>query len=558
MSWKDRAIADKDYQAASEEVPTEKESWKSRALSNDDYNAAMGVDPDKPSKAESFLRGAGEGATFGFGDELSAAAQPGVNKVLDALNIGKLFGGGYDVGDTDTSTYKERRDEFRKENMDAAAANPGYNLVGNVLGAIPASIAGGGLLAGAGKGAQALSKAEKAARLAKQGLMLSTAEGALAGAGNSEELNTTLGDTLKGGAIGLGVGAAGLGVAAGANKISKTLSKADKIADTLADQHARRALGFKKQHFNKLAGGAEQADEIAGVLRKKGLFKYGISEEAMARSVNEMKEEAYNAIDNIYNSTGLGDEIGGNANDIINRINTNVFPDQKNLASFKPYKRKLDDVIADIQAHAVNEAGDLTHNGILKIKQFLGELGFDKGANDRGSKVYQKAWQEAKNYIDETIEKASSKSNLSNLKEANKLYFSAEKGAKALKNKINQESSNRAFSLMKSIGGGIGGTVGGVPGAIAGYTAMELGDRFGQQTASKVLGSTAKKLQHPVMKMVTNAPAKFGEKYGRVLSQAAARGPSAVASTHYTMMQKDPEYRKQYEKYREQEFKKSE
>jgi len=79
------------------------------------------VTPEEPgwfqpgSRSESLTRGFSNAATFGMGDEASAA-------------IRSLMGAG---------KYKELRDQERAANENAAETHPGYNLAGNIVGAIP-------------------------------------------------------------------------------------------------------------------------------------------------------------------------------------------------------------------------------------------------------------------------------------------------------------------------------------------------------------------------------------------------------------------------------------
>lgn len=153
-----------------------------------------GVD-DSSVRASDVIRAAGQGLSFGFGDELAAIARSA-------------------VGD---KTYEEAvADERAKlEAFRSANAPLAYGL--EIAGSIPTSLLGVGLL---GRGAQAASKAfpllaktPTAARTA----LATGAEGALYGAGSSEE-----GQRLQGAGVGGAVGGA-LGGAAGVvlPKISK-------------------------------------------------------------------------------------------------------------------------------------------------------------------------------------------------------------------------------------------------------------------------------------------------------------------------------------------------
>jgi len=149
------------------------------------------------SKTESGLRGAAQGATFGFADELTGGGE----SFMDLLG-----------GDTSmVDNYKKHRDESRSNYKQAEEENPLTYLAGNLAGGLAVPVPGAGSATGV-------------AALAKQGAIA----GGLFGLGTSEaDLTdpTDLGkvkdagvDTLEGAGIG-GVMGAGMGA------IGKGLSK---------------------------------------------------------------------------------------------------------------------------------------------------------------------------------------------------------------------------------------------------------------------------------------------------------------------------------------------
>jgi hypothetical protein len=131
-------------------------------------------EPEEPGLLESTLRGAGQGASFGFQDEIAGA--------LESAFTDK--------------TYKQARDESRARNAAAEAAHPwGYGL-GSVLGTAGTGLVTGGLAAGAAKaGAGAVAK-------------LAAAEGAAQALGSSDadltegQFGQAAKDTAIGGVVG--------------------------------------------------------------------------------------------------------------------------------------------------------------------------------------------------------------------------------------------------------------------------------------------------------------------------------------------------------------------
>jgi hypothetical protein len=121
--------------------------------------------PEKPGALESVARGAVQGATMGFADEISGA--------IESLLSGK--------------SYEQARDESRANFKAANDAHPWLSLAGNVVGSVPTALLPGGGVA-----------------------KLATA-GAISGIGGSEAKDAAgvLSDAATGAVIGGGLGVAG-------------------------------------------------------------------------------------------------------------------------------------------------------------------------------------------------------------------------------------------------------------------------------------------------------------------------------------------------------------
>lgn len=137
------------------------------------------------SAGEALGRGILQGASFGFGDELSGGigaligSDPALGQTFDAPTLG--------------GRYQQARDFYRAKNRGAQEAYGKTYLGGQLLGGIAAP---GGLAA---RGATGLTGAARIAYLAKLG----GATGALAGAGAAEgDFGDTLGSALRGGVTG--------------------------------------------------------------------------------------------------------------------------------------------------------------------------------------------------------------------------------------------------------------------------------------------------------------------------------------------------------------------
>jgi hypothetical protein len=176
----------------------------------------------EPNIAESTsaLAGAGQGASFGFADELAG---------LGSAAKGALSGQGFE--------YKKKRDEWRKWFEKAQKENPGAYLAGELGGSLgTAVIPGVGILGNLGK-----------AGLVTKGAITGAGVGALSGIGQSTAENPLdiAKDAKNAAILGGGLGAAG-GLAA--KGVSKLASKLPEIAEQRA---FKAATGQNKKAFKE-------------------------------------------------------------------------------------------------------------------------------------------------------------------------------------------------------------------------------------------------------------------------------------------------------------------
>lgn len=182
--WKSRAL------------PASGTDWKSRAVQ---LPTSSTTDPTQdPGALEALARGAEQGATLGFGDEINGALST-AGDVLTGQN--------QDLGIIDD--YRKQRDDSRQL-MDAAEkAHPYVSGAGNLLGGLATALATGGGSAAA-EGAAGAAEAATLLDAAKTGAGI----GAVAGLGNSKadltkgQLGQALNDTETGAAGGAILGGA--------------------------------------------------------------------------------------------------------------------------------------------------------------------------------------------------------------------------------------------------------------------------------------------------------------------------------------------------------------
>lgn len=159
-----------------------------------------------PSNLEIFGRGAGQGVTFGFGDEINGAVQ-----ALGQRYLPEKWGGGGEAAQRRplADLYRASVDSDRLANHRAEATNKRLFLAGNIAGGLVTAplLTTGGAPMLAARGAPLTTNL---GRLMLQGAKTGALGGAISGLGTSEE--QTLGGMAKDTAIGAGAGAAVGGV----------------------------------------------------------------------------------------------------------------------------------------------------------------------------------------------------------------------------------------------------------------------------------------------------------------------------------------------------------
>jgi len=196
------------------------------------------------SKLESFGRGAVQGATFGFGDEIAGALESAAGS----------------LGIVPDKTYRQARDESRANFGAAEEANPLTSMAGNIAGGVAtAAIPTGGVLSMASTAGKTGLAGSKIAQAGYLGAKL----GGLTGLGNStaDSLGGMAHDTITGAETGGALGAATQAVfpllSAGAKAAKDTLKQTfDPILQRM------QALGAKPGDVKKLGGYKVIADAV--------------------------------------------------------------------------------------------------------------------------------------------------------------------------------------------------------------------------------------------------------------------------------------------------------
>ncbi len=279
------------------------------------------------SKLESVGRGALQGATLGYGDEITGGGEAMLNKLMGSHE--KLL-----------DLYKKHRDEARANNKKAQEDNPKSYLAGQIGGGAASALATGavglptvGILAGAGAGAAA-------------GLGNSDAD---LTSGDPSQYGQAAADTAKGGVIGGVIG----GVAKGVSALANT-------GDQTAERLAIKSLNGSPEKTGAMLKGVgnENRDSVGRtLLRNKILGKFGLNTDngvaeglqrtsdnlgqqqgAMVDGLADRSASMHDLASNIQNKLGLqmtttGENAADNAGQQLDKLSN--FADQNGNISLK-------------------------------------------------------------------------------------------------------------------------------------------------------------------------------------------------------------------------------
>ena len=266
--------------------------------------------------AEAVTRGAAQGATFGFADEMAGAAAaspiPGSaagKTTLGSFSAPDVIAGGarmlanrFGFGSGGSEAYTAERNRVRSGNESALNERPYSYMGGQLVGAL----AGTAPLAGAV--GQAASLAGNVARGGATGAIL----GAAQGAGEADELSNVPTEAAKGAGVGLAVGGAAPAIIAGAQRVVSPIRatpERQSLVDVLrregVDLTAGQRTGSKplmwaESTFGDMPGAGGKAAEIQNrqgqqftqaVMRRTGSDASLATPEAMEKTVSRLGQK---------------------------------------------------------------------------------------------------------------------------------------------------------------------------------------------------------------------------------------------------------------------------
>lgn len=425
----------------------------------------------------SLLRGAIQGATFGFGDELAGS----VKGLYDTATKGGNL----------SDNYKAARDTIRAQDDIAQQANPKTFVAGQVGGALIPTLASGG----------AAGELGLAGRLG-----LGAAEGAVNGLGASNA--NTVGGNLQDAAVGGALGGAGTGLGEAAGAIgSKLFGGATKALDP--EKNLALALGANAKDLDPIRG--KQFLAAVKHLSDEDYFPKTATTEGLFQKVLDDKEASGEAIGTIYQNAEKEAPL---VSPTIHRPLVAELPEGglelKNLRASSPdgktigLQDKLDKIMYDAPAgeragldrDVQDFAQKIKENqssvlGLWDVRKVIDNQislkgGWNQHLNPAAVEIRQSFRDALKNHLNDVVaDLARSKpDNYSPLARLNKLYGSLETVDDSLARKFGREGAN-ATPLGLKYRSALAGVLGA---GVIGHPAVGLPLAMAQQAMSGTEG----------------------------------------------------------------------
>lgn len=425
---------------------------------------------ETPSLGESAIRGATQGATLGFADEIAGGVEALWEKAKgDPTEFGKL--------------YQQFRDESRQNFEEARKANPKTYGASEIGAGVATAFVPGLNIA---KGAKLASMAGKAAGI-----------GAAAGTGYSE--GETAGEVLKDAAIGAALGA---GTTVAAPHVGRLAGRAGEKLKGSAERFAARAMGAERGTIKKL--GQDKVQEAGRFALDEGIISplantddmIARNQAAQARGAQKM-EDVYSAVDDAGQSTfnpldvasKVDEELGDFYRSPINRGET----------------RQLENTLESI---VMRGDKNIPLKDAQKLKQELGKVANWKNNVNVSDKerMARSAYGIVSQAIDEATEKGAKsigKGSLQEtLNEGKRLYGMSKATEDLLENKQAREQGNKLVGLtdwaLLGSGGAVAPLTGGasIPATLALYGTKKGLEKYGSQNAALLLDKTSRALSN--------------------------------------------------------------
>lgn len=469
---------------------------------------------------EATARGAAQGASLGYFDELQAALRAPFSD----------------------RTYDQIRDEYRADDKIAEEAHPTASTLGKVGGGVATAFIPG---LGLAKGASLL-------KMAGQGAVL----GGLTGLGDSEA-DLTKGEVgqaaldagkgaLAGGAIGGTVGAVGQGMSRGLDALKG-------VGGKLVDPGTQRMLAMGAGKADLKAVGGEARNEITSSLKKLGIYdalpsgaRPGV--EDMAARVAQKKLEVGAKMSSIFN------EAGDASVNVYDQLAPQLYADFDEIVKHAPPTMResvaaaAEKVIDDVN----NTGGEL--GGLWALKKDTGSwVGkawrTDPNLTPPVKELYMRANGILNGVLDRETAQVAAQKNLPMLSELNGAYKALSAADTLLETKAASGAANQnlGFSFQDLSAGaaasGVGAAAFGPAGAMIGGQAGAIGSKYLNSTSGHLaradLGEALHKAQQ-AMSIQMGAIPRTTDGIKQWLTQHLAVLPPEMLQIAQTILQSPP------------------
>lgn len=549
----------------------------------------------KMGKTEAAFTGLGEGASLGFGDELAGLVGAAIDRPV-SYAIDRLQGVPSDLaGESEDSTFKQRytqtRDLARRQQTKAKEDQAGAYYGGMIGGGLATGIATGGIGPAGLTGRAAL-------------------EGAAAGLGSSEA-DLTTGEPMEYAQAGVETAlGAGIGVAASkaipavskyaGDKLGVLKTKAKTFLKNLEKDAAmdllevtplvRTKLANKGVTLNKTQS-TNVAEELPGFLKEQGSKIRSVG--ALKEAVDEVKDEAGKKIGSIVN------EVDDQVNNLVNNSINPSFYDQykfdyntlanaideefvapiRNVPGYEGQVAKIQNYVNSLRARE----GTLSVKELHEFRKLTDQLVKDFSKSPEKMTQYENVLKfvrtEISDHIKDKIVPFYDKLNIGKLNieagtmdvssvkgttnlakelyDANKNYKMASEVSDLINKAEARKDARRLISLTDFIlGTGTYAVADPVTAAmsVAGKKALEYARPRAQLYSSEIAGALGKpaqalsKIPQEGFRVPSILAAVKGTKYANVFNE---QDPQKSAVKHKLLMERDPEYRKLFNKEQE-------
>lgn len=440
--------------------------------------------PDKYTPAASAaLEHFGNGAAMGYLPQLQAAAEPVMNRALDAIT-------GNNVSD-DEPDYAARRDENVKRLQQQEQAYPKASLAGTVGGALAGGVAMSPAL-GAVPGLRGLSAARAAegAGLAGKATALgqrtlgAMGQGAIMGAafnpGDTEgEVDPLqLGDRAKNAAVSGMISAplhiAGEGLGAAAEAVGDKLKSG-------AEKLAYRALGPRKRFALQ---DADQVNDIGREALDSGVVKWRpTNAEGLAERATDAKQAAGQKIEDVVSDLASKDNVPSlSRQEMASNLRKHLIADES-IPGVAEKNAKINALIDELE----QGGGPLSLSDARTLKKGVSDQvkwdrlpGADIPPTEEFHRGLYSELKRGEEGIADSLAKSGQIENGDRFLKAKQSYGNLSRAERIAQDKAGAERANQILGLKDTIAGGVGAGIGAYAGEkLAGHEGMKAGAIIG-------------------------------------------------------------------------------